>query len=85
MPVAHTRNPNYLGGWDHEGHSSRPAWTNNSQDPVSKITRAKWTGGVAQVLECPLCKCEALSSNRSSEKKKKNPEEREYKLLVEQV
>jgi hypothetical protein len=26
----------------------------------SKITRAKWSGGMAQVIECLLCKCEAL-------------------------
>jgi hypothetical protein len=24
--------------------------------PISKITRAKWTGGVAQEVECLLCK-----------------------------
>jgi hypothetical protein len=27
---------------------------------ISKITRAKWTGGVAQAVECLLCKREAL-------------------------
>jgi hypothetical protein len=32
---------------------------------ISKITRAKWTGGVAQALECLLSKCKALSSNHS--------------------
>jgi hypothetical protein len=31
--------------------------------PISKITRAKWTGGVAQAVERLLCKCKALSSN----------------------
>jgi hypothetical protein len=31
-------------------------------DLISKITRAKWAGGVAQVVECLLCKHEALSS-----------------------
>jgi hypothetical protein len=30
--------------------------------PISKITRAKWIGGVSQVAECLLCKCKALSS-----------------------
>jgi hypothetical protein len=30
--------------------------------PISKTTRAKWTGGVVQVLDQLLCKCEALSS-----------------------
>jgi hypothetical protein len=32
-------------------------------NPNSKITRAKWTGGMPQAVECLLCKCEALSSN----------------------
>jgi hypothetical protein len=32
-------------------------------DPSSKITRAKWTGGVAQVVDRLLCKWEVLSSN----------------------
>jgi hypothetical protein len=41
------------------------------ETPISKITRAKWTGSVAQVIECLLCKCEALSSNPSLTKKKK--------------
>jgi hypothetical protein len=39
-----------------------------SKDPLSKITRAKWTEGVAQHL---LCKFEALSPNPSLTKKKK--------------
>jgi hypothetical protein len=49
----------------------RPAGVNNSQDHIPKITRAKWTGGVAQVVESLLCKCKALSSNSSLIKKKK--------------
>jgi hypothetical protein len=35
------------------------------ETPISKITRAKWTVGVVQVVECLLCKGEALSSNPS--------------------
>jgi hypothetical protein len=31
--VAHTWNPSYLGGWNREDHSSRPAWANSSRDP----------------------------------------------------
>jgi hypothetical protein len=38
---------------------------------MSKITRAKWTGGVAQAVGSPLCKCKALSSNYSPTKKQK--------------
>jgi hypothetical protein len=32
----------------------RPAQENSSQDPISKVTRAKWTLGLAQELECLL-------------------------------
>jgi hypothetical protein len=39
------------------------------QEPISKITRAKWTSGMAQAVEYLLCKCEALNSNPSSNKK----------------
>jgi hypothetical protein len=38
------------------------------QDPISKITRAKRTGGVAQIEERLLCKCEALSSKPTTTK-----------------
>jgi hypothetical protein len=41
-----------------------------AQDPISKITRAKWIGGEAQVVECLLYKYEALNSNPSPNKKK---------------
>jgi hypothetical protein len=30
---------------------------------ISKITRAKWTGGMAEEVEHLFWKCEALSSN----------------------
>jgi hypothetical protein len=39
--------------------------------PIFKITREKWTGGVAQVAENLHCKCEALSSNPTSTKNNK--------------
>jgi hypothetical protein len=38
------------------------------ETPISKITRVKWTGGLAQTIEHLLCKCEALSSNSSPSK-----------------
>jgi hypothetical protein len=44
-------------------------------DPIFKRTRTKWAGGVAQAVECLLCKNKALSSNPSpimKNKKKKN-------------
>jgi hypothetical protein len=39
--------------------------------PISKITRAKWTRGVAQALEYLICKHETLSSNPNPTKRKK--------------
>jgi hypothetical protein len=30
------------------------------ETPISKITRAKWTGEVAQAVQHLLCKCKAL-------------------------
>jgi hypothetical protein len=35
-----------------------------------KVAREKWAGGVVQVVECLLCKHEALSSNSSTTQKK---------------
>jgi hypothetical protein len=35
------------------------------ETPISNISRAKWTGGVAKEAECLLCNHEALSSNSS--------------------
>jgi hypothetical protein len=32
----------------------RPAHKNSSQDPISKITRAKWILGIAQEVDCLL-------------------------------
>jgi hypothetical protein len=69
-PVAHIYNSSYLGGWEQEDQGFRPDQANNSWDPISKITTAKWTGGETQVLEDLLCKCEGLSSNPSLTKKK---------------
>jgi hypothetical protein len=68
-PMAHACNPSYLGGWDWEDRGSRPAPANNLRDPpIFKITTAKWTRGVAQVVESLLCTYEALSSNSSPTK-----------------
>jgi hypothetical protein len=47
--VAHTCNHSYLGGRDHEDHSSKPAQANSSQDPIwKKIPSQERAGGVAQ-------------------------------------
>jgi hypothetical protein len=50
-PWWHACNPSYLGGREREDRGSRPAQANGSQDPISKITRAQWTGGVAQAVD----------------------------------
>jgi hypothetical protein len=48
--VAHTYNPSYMGVWKNRG--SRAAQVNSLRNsPITKITRAKWTGGVAQVVD----------------------------------
>jgi hypothetical protein len=52
-----------------EDLSLRPAQANSSQDPISKITRAKWTRGVAPAVEHLPCYHKALSSNPSPNKK----------------
>jgi hypothetical protein len=69
-PVVLAYNLSYLGGRDREDHSLKPAQANSLRDPISKITRAKWTGGAAQVVEHLLCKLEDLSSNPITPKKK---------------
>jgi hypothetical protein len=80
--VAHAYNPNYLGSRDQEDYGSKPAHTNNFQDSISKITREEWTGGVAQVVECLLCKCKVLNSNPSPTKKKERKKERKEKKML---
>jgi hypothetical protein len=42
------------------------------ETPISKITRAKRTGGITKAVEHLLCKCEALNSNPSPTKKIKS-------------
>jgi hypothetical protein len=47
VPVTHSCNPSYSGGRDQEAQGSKPAWRNNSRDPISKILIMKrdwWSG-----------------------------------------
>jgi hypothetical protein len=71
VPVAHAYKPST---WEAEIKRAvvqdQPGQKVN-ETPISEITRAKWTGGVAQVVECMLCKHRALSTNPSPTKKKK--------------
>jgi hypothetical protein len=48
VPVAHACNPSFSGCRDQEDCSSKPAWANSSQDPISKIPIIKRAGRVAQ-------------------------------------
>jgi hypothetical protein len=48
----------------------RPARTKSSRNPISKITRTKWMGGVAHAV--------ALSSNPNPTKKQTNNNKKEY-------
>jgi hypothetical protein len=59
--------------WWYNGRQSKigafwsiPAWAKNKT--ISKITRATRAGGVAQVVQHLLSKCEALNSNSSTAK-----------------
>jgi hypothetical protein len=49
-------------------------------DPMSKITKAKRTRGMAQVVEWLSSKYMALSSNLSAEKKKKRKKRKEKRM-----
>jgi hypothetical protein len=50
--VTHACNPSHSGGRDQEDRSSKPAWANSSQDPISKkIPSQKRAGGVGGVAQ----------------------------------
>jgi hypothetical protein len=53
VPVTHFCNPSYLGGWDWEDCNSRSARQIVHKILSPKIEKAKWTGGVAQVIRVP--------------------------------
>jgi hypothetical protein len=44
VPVAHTCNPSYLGGWDQEDHGSRPVQAKNSGETHSQPTVVQHRG-----------------------------------------
>jgi hypothetical protein len=48
---------------------------------ISKITRAKWTGDVAQEIKHLLCKCKAEFKHESHQKKKKSITEEYLRLM----
>jgi hypothetical protein len=52
------------------GSRFKASFGKQMQDPISKISRAKWTGDIAQAVECLFCKLKALNSNPNSTKKR---------------
>jgi hypothetical protein len=56
MSVTHAYNSSYLGDWDWEDSSLRPNGVSSSQDCISKISKAKWIGGVAEMINHLHCK-----------------------------
>jgi hypothetical protein len=55
----------YMEVWDWEDHGLRSAAANSLWDPISKIARVKWTGGVVRVAVHMLCEYETLTANPS--------------------
>jgi hypothetical protein len=50
-----------------------------SRQIVRETLLPKWSGGVAQLVDCLLCKCEARSSNPNTAKeKKRNKKKRKH-------
>jgi hypothetical protein len=64
-----------LEGWGQEDLGLRPAQENRLRDPISKITRAKWTGGVFQVVEHLALQVQSPEFKSQSQQKKKERKE----------
>jgi hypothetical protein len=60
----------YLGDWDWEDHSSRPACADSLRNPISNNNQRKWTAD-AQVVERLLCKQSPEFKLQFYQKKKK--------------
>jgi hypothetical protein len=57
--VVHFYNPSSVGGVDKRIAVQGLPWAKTG-DPVQNITKAKWVGGMAQVVECIFSKHGAL-------------------------
>jgi hypothetical protein len=65
--VVHNWNPSYVGGIGKR--TVVQGWPQTkTQNPIQKITKAKRTGSMAQVVECLPTKLRALSSTSSINK-----------------
>jgi hypothetical protein len=76
--VAHTC---YSGVKDRKYHGSKSAQAKNAR--LYLINKAKKAGRVAQMVECLPSKHEALSSNSTTEKKKK--EFLPYRIIITKI
>jgi hypothetical protein len=52
------------------------------QDPISKITRAKWARGIVQVVAYLPSKNEALSTNLSTKSKKRKKKKKDAQIIL---
>jgi hypothetical protein len=75
LPVAHTCNLSYLGGWVPDDGSSRPTQANSLQDPISEITRAKWSRGG------PGCRVPALEVRSPELKPQSHQKQQQTKYM----
>jgi hypothetical protein len=69
--VAHAYNPSYSAGRDQEDGSSKPAWANSWQDPISKkpITKMGWWSGLRYRLEPKYCQKKKKSLKKHTSQK----------------
>jgi hypothetical protein len=72
--VSHWLTPAILATWECENRRIMGQGSMHKEffRPHLQITRSKCPRGVTQVIKCMLCKCEALNSNPTHTKKKKN-------------
>jgi hypothetical protein len=66
VPVVHASNPSFSGSRQQEDQVSKPARTNSSQDPISKIRLVEWLK-VKALISSPS------TTKKKKKKRKKNP------------
>jgi hypothetical protein len=63
--------PIILATWEAETRRIKVGGQSGQIVLETPISKAKWTGGVAQMVECLLCELKTLSSNPTATKKEK--------------